>query len=130
MNMIGNGKVWLARFCMCGIIVGGTAISVSGLKEPLQKSLPLEKVANYLHSIIEADRTVYPTHVVNRLQGKGEVSADEHWEQNNALPLPAQFIQRAGRLVAEHNCGIRYRLISLWPICRRNGPATDFEREG
>ena len=32
--------------------------------------------------------------------------------------------------MAESGHGVRFRLISLWPIHRRNGPATEFERKG
>jgi hypothetical protein len=86
-----------------------------------------ERVADYVHAVIEADRTVYTTHVVERMQEKGITLAAEHWEQQNALPLPAQFLNYAGRLAAESGSGIRYGLISLWPI--HNGPATEFERK-
>ncbi len=92
--------------------------------------IPPDVVASYLHSIIKADRTIYSTFIVNRLHEKGILSADEAWEQKNALPLPAQFLQQSGRLVAETGTGIRFRLISLWPIYERNGPVTDFERTG
>lgn len=88
-----------------------------------------EKVADYLYAVLEADRTIYTTHVVNRLQEKNIVAATEHWEQDNALPLPAQFLQHSGRLVAESGRGIRYRLIGLSPIYQRNAPATEFERK-
>ena len=46
-----------------------------------------------------------------------------------ALPLPAQFLQHSGRLVAESGRGIRYRLIGFSPIYQRNAPATEFERK-
>jgi len=92
--------------------------------------VPYETVADYVHSVIEADRTIYTTHVVNRMQDTGIVSAREHWKQKNGLPLPAQFLNYAGRMVAKNSHGVHYRLISLWPIYRRNGPATDFERHG
>jgi len=88
-----------------------------------------EKVASYVHAVLQADRTIYTNQVVNRMQEKGVVSATEHWEQDNALPLPAQFLQHSGRLVAEGGQGIRYRLIGLSPIYQRNAPATDFERK-
>lgn len=91
--------------------------------------IPPDKVADYVHSILEADRTIYTTHVVERMQQKGIVRAAEHWEQDNALPLPAQFLQHSGRVVAEKGRGIRYRLISASPIYQRNAPATDFERK-
>ena len=88
-----------------------------------------EKVADYVHAILQADRTIYTTQIVTRMHDKRIVRATEHWEQDNALPLPAQFLQQSGRLVAESGRGIRYRLISLSPIYQRNAPATDFERK-
>lgn len=88
-----------------------------------------EKVADYIHAVLEADRSIYTTQIVNRMQEKGIVAATEHWEQDNALPLPAQFLQHSGRLVAESGRGIRYRLIGLSPIYQRNAPATEFERK-
>lgn len=87
-----------------------------------------EKVADFVHAVLDADRTIYTNQVVNRMQAKGIVSAAEHWEHENALPLPAQFLQHSGKLVAESGRGIRYRLISLWPIYQRNAPTTDLER--
>jgi hypothetical protein len=101
---------------------------------PLAKEPPIlpgispEKVADYVHAIVQADRTTYTTLVVTRMQDKHIVNATEHWEQDNALPLPAQFLQHSGKIVAESGRGIRYRLISLSPIYQRNAPATDFER--
>ncbi len=92
-------------------------------------SLSPEKVSDYLHSIIEADRNIYTTYVVKRMQEKGIVLAREDWESSNAIPLPAQFLHYSSKLVAESGHGVRFRLISLWPIHRRNGPATEFERK-
>ena len=96
---------------------------------PGADGIPPDKVTDYVHAVLEADRTIYTIHIVNRMQEKGIVSAAEHWEQENALPLPAQFLQHSGRLVAESGNGIRYRLIGQWPIYQRNAPATDFERK-
>ena len=106
---------------------GGLAVSdtVNG-----SKGIPPEMVADYLQAIIEADRKVYTTRVVERMQNQGIVLAAEDWEARHALPLPAQFLMESARLVAERKEGIRYRLISLWPIYRRNAPATSFEKEG
>lgn len=92
--------------------------------------IPPETVADYVHDVIEADRSFYTTHVVERMQVRGIVVASENWEQRGTLPLPAQFLMEAARVVAEKRNGIRYRLISLWPINPRNGPATEFERVG
>ena len=89
-----------------------------------------EKVAEYVHSVIEANRTIYATHVVEKMHEKGIVDAAEHWRQENALLLPAQFLIETGRLVTQKGSGIKYRLTSLWPIYVWNAPTTDFERKG
>jgi hypothetical protein len=106
----------------------GTA-ALSAKDEPKISGIPPEKVAGFVHAVLQANRTIYTTQIVDRMQEKGIVSAEEHWEQENALPLPAQFLQRSGKLVAETGQGIRFRLIGLFPIYQRNAPATDFERK-
>jgi len=93
-------------------------------------SLPIETVADYVHAVIEADRDVYTRHVVDRMQTKGIVVASENWLEKNTLPLPAQFLLESGRFIAKKGIGIRYRLISLWPINKVNAPATEFEQSG
>lgn len=92
--------------------------------------IPPATAADYVHAVIEADRAIYTKHVVDRMQDKGVVAASENWESQNTLPLPAQFLIDSARMVAKKDRGIRYRLVSLWPIYERNGPATDFERAG
>jgi hypothetical protein len=112
--------------------LGGLWIGIpfpSAKESPGLVGIAPEKVADYVHAVLEADRAIYTTQVVNRMQEKGIVVAAEHWEQDNALPLPAQFLQHSGRLVAESGRGIRYRLIGLSPIYQRNAPATEFERK-
>lgn len=112
------------------LVIGGIGAALLLAKEsPGTPGIPPEKVDDYVHAVLEADRTIYTTHIVNRMQEKGIVAAAEHWEQDNALPLPAQFLQHSGRLVAEKGRGVRYRLIGLTPIYQRNAPATEFERK-
>lgn len=98
--------------------------------ESTSVSLPVETVADYIHAVIEADRDFYTRHVVERMQTKGVVVASENWEEKNTLPLPAQFLMESGRLVAKKGLGVQYRLISLWPINKRNAASTDFEKTG
>ncbi len=122
---------WLSLFVLIVLLpCVFSTVTVHAKDQKHIPGIPADVVASYLHSIIKADRTIYSTFIVNRLQEKGIVRADEAWEQKNALPLPAQFLQKSGRLVAETGRGIRFRLISLWPIYERNGPVTDFERTG
>ena len=120
------------RITTVAFLLGGfwNASALHAAKEqPAAVGISPEKVADYIHAILEADRTFYTSHIVNRLQEKGVVASTEHWEQDNALPLPAQFLQHTGRLVAESGRGIRYRLIGFSPIYQRNAPATEFERK-
>lgn len=89
-----------------------------------------EIVADYLHSIIEADRTLYALHVVERIQETGTVIASEGWKHRNALPLPAQMLMMVGQRVKKKGIGLKYRLISLWPIYEKNGARSKDEIEG
>lgn len=113
-------------FLLAGIC--GVASLPFAKENPPTAGIAPEKVADYVHAVLEADRTIYTTQIVDRMQEKGIVSATEHWEQDKTLPLPAQFLQHSGRLAAESGRGIRYRLIGFSPIYQRNAPATEFER--
>ena len=106
--------------------LGPHALSAKG--QSGSPGIPPEKAAAYIYAVIKADRTLYTTDIVNQLQAKGVTPASEHWEQENALMLPAQFLQHSGKLATENGSGMRYRLIGLWPIYRRNAPASDLER--
>lgn len=92
--------------------------------------LPPEVVSDYIHSILDSDRYIYSKYIVDRLQSKNILHASEAWENENALPLPAQFLLIASRLIKQKNLGLDFRLISLWPINPQNGPANEFERVG
>ena len=127
-NTNGSSRLWFAFLSILGIILALNQNSQAAEKIILPDLSP-EKVADYMHSIIEADRKIYTTYVVKRMQEQGIVLAKEDWESKNAIPLPAQFLHLSSKLVAESGVGIRFRLISLWPIHRRNGPATEFERK-
>ena len=94
------------------------------------KCIPAATVAGYLHSVIQADRTFYTTEIVERMQMRGIVVASENWREMAKLPLPAQFLMEAGRLISQEGSGLRFRLISNWPINRTNSPATEFEQKG
>lgn len=87
-------------------------------------------VADYIHAVIQADRTLYTTHVVERMQDSGIVMATEGWKKRSGLPLPAQMLQLSGLKAEQDVPGLKYRLASLWPIYERNGPTTEFERKG
>lgn len=122
------GTVFVLLIMLGGVGSWGVRALLQGADQPA--TIPPEKVADYLHAVIEANRTAYATNVVDKMQEKGIVEAAEHWRQENALPLPAQFLIETGRLVAESGVGIKYRLASLWPIYVWNNAQSDFERKG
>jgi hypothetical protein len=127
--MIRPSLVWGTASIMIAVL-GYWSLSSAAKDRTAKTGIPPEIVADYVHAIIEADRTLYTTDVVERMQQKGIVVASENWEQHNTLPLPAQFLAKAARLAAEKSPGVHYRLLSFWPIRERNRPASAFERTG
>ena len=113
-----------------GLGVTGLVGPSSAATEGTSDSLPVEVVADYVHAVIEADREVYTRHVVERMQTKGVVVASENWEEKHTLLLPAQFLMESGRVMAKKDIGIQYRLISLWPINKRNVASSEVEKIG
>lgn len=115
-----------------GMMVVAVLAQLSVTAESKQTNTPIgippETVAAYVHAVIQADRATYTTQIVERMQMRGVVVASENWEQRGTLPLPVQFLNESARLVAENQKGVSFRLISLWPINQRNGPANDVER--
>jgi hypothetical protein len=124
------------RGFMSGLAVGAISTcllgqwvpsAVSKETEPV-KGISPERVAEYIHSVVQADRHFYTTEIVERMQTRGVVFTSEDWKETGDLPLPAQFVQETGRLVAKQPNGIRFRLISNWAVNKKNSPTTEFER--
>jgi len=73
---------------LCAIMLAGVAVDVAQAGE--KAGIPPEVVAEYIHAIIQADRIIYSTHVVERLQDLKVTVAAEEWKASGTLPLPAQ----------------------------------------
>lgn len=123
-----SGKLVWGAFTLALVGVSSIMPRVAETSGP-SASIALDTVADYVHAVIQADREIYTKNVVERMQAKGIVVASENWQEKNTLPLPAQFLMDSAHLVARKS-SIRYRLLSLWPINKRNGPTTEFERAG
>ncbi len=121
--IVGICCVWVVAM---GVVSQGWAAS----EEKPGMSFSPETVADYIHAVIAADRALYTTHVVERMQQHRIVISAEAWKQRKALPLPAQMLLMSGRIVEMGGTGLRYRLASLWPIYEENGPSTVFEETG
>ena len=104
------------------LMAGATAIS---------KGLEHKDVADMLHAVMASDRTVYTKLVVNRLTLKDKViKASEHFEDDKALPLPAQMFRFGAEAARDKTDKFSYSLLSLWPINKQNGARTDLEKQG
>ncbi len=95
------------------------------------KDMSFKEVADALHAVMEADRTVYTRLIVNRLQNEEKViKASEHWKDEKALVLPAQMFRFGAEMVAEKKANFTYSLLSLWPINKQNAAKTAVEKDG
>ena len=88
-------------------------------------------MADALHAVMSADRTVYTRMIVNRLAVKEKViKASEHFEDEKALVLPAQMFRFGAEMVAETTDKFSYSLLSLWPVNKQNNAKTEVEKTG
>ena len=125
----------LNRFAPLALIVAGATAATTAYAgwfgKDEAKGIPLQQVADMLHAVMEADRAVYTTRVVNRLQNEDKVIiADEHFVDKKALPLPAQMFRFGAERTAEKEKSFSYSLLSLWPINKQNGARTAVEKDG
>ena len=96
-----------------------------GMKRSPGHGLPIRVVADYLHAVLQADRTFYTQHVVERMEAMLIVNATENWRDDRTLPLPAQFFKESSRGLQVSGKPFRYRLVSLWPINQENAPESE-----
>ncbi len=90
-----------------------------------------QTMADALHAVMAADRTVYTRVIVNRLSVQEKViKASEHFEDEKALALPAQMFRFGAEMVAESGAPFSYSLQSLWPVNKQNAPKTEAEQTG
>jgi hypothetical protein len=96
-----------------------------------QTGVTPQQMADAVHTVLEADRTVYTQKIVNRLtQEEKVIKASEHWKEDKALLLPAQMFRAGSEEVQKRGGGFSYALLSKWPINAQNKAKTDLEKEG
>ena len=79
---------------------------------------------------IQADREYYATTIVPRLTAmQARITADYH-HTPNAFPLPATFIREVTEMIANSPASYRVKLISPWPINKKNGVQDAFQEDG
>lgn len=98
---------------------------------PAAAGISPQTFADGLHAVMKADRTIYTKKVVSRLANKEEViKASEHWEDDKALPLPAQMFRMGAEMASKADAGFTYSLLSEWPVNKQNKPKTEVEKAG
>lgn len=124
--MIKFRKSFLACLIAAGAIIGTGAVATVSAK-----GVEYKDVADMLIAVMVADRTTYTKKVVQRLAAKEKViKASEHFDDDKALPLPAQMFRFGAELASEKTDKFSYSLLSLWPINKQNAPRTDIEKAG
>jgi hypothetical protein len=114
------------------LVMGALCLSAAGCgKAKAEREITPRKMADALHALLEADRSVYAREVVQRLQDQeGVIRASEHYRDDKALPLPAQMFRMGAEAVRRSQPGFTYALLSPWPINKQNAPRTEAEKTG
>ena len=108
-----------------------SSISMLGCSSADNSGVTPQRMADAMYAVMEADRAVYAEQVVHRLQNKEEViKAKERWEDEKALPLPAQMFRMGAERVRENEEDFSYALLSQWPVNKQNKPKTQAEKDG
>lgn len=93
------------------------------------RSLSPEVVADYIHAVIESHRAFYTAHVVSPLEEVGAARAGSEWHNDKKIiPLPVQVLNETSQMFSTQSTGLRYQLISLWPINRKNSPRDQIDK--
>lgn len=121
----------LTKTLMVSALAAGTVLAGGAVANVTAKGVEYKDVADMLIAVMVADRTVYTKKVVQRLAAKEKViKASEHFDDDSALPLPAQMFRFGAEHVADKTDKFSYSLQSLWPINKQNAPRTDVEKAG
>ncbi len=100
-------------------------------KSPPEVTFKPQEMADALHAVIAADREVYSRHILQRLGAEEKLlKVSEHWQEDKALPVPAQVLRLGSEAVQRQGAEFHYVLRSLWPIDPRNAPETPTEKKG
>jgi hypothetical protein len=114
----------------------GMAATAANSAEVTDATVSVKAMADALHLVMDSDRTVYTQKIVNRLVKKDKViKASEHFEDDQALALPAQMFRFGSEMAAKRaetmdDVNFSYTLQSLWPINKQNAPKTEAEKAG
>ena len=144
LNILSSPPALAASLACLALLASGCRPAPETTTQPPGETINPERAADMLHAVMEADREMYTTHVINRLVNDQHVrlaGADggapeplqpsERWKSElGTLPLPAQMFRMGAEKVEEHDSGFHYALLSEWPINKQNKAKTDAEKTG
>lgn len=87
-----------------------------------------EIMTDYIYRIIKSERAVYGKYVVQRLTQEKVIEASENWQQDRALPLPAQMFIMSSEMSSQDG-SFSYGAISPWSLNEAHIPKTEFEQK-
>lgn len=90
----------------------------------------LTEQARNLASQIMADRQYYASAIVPRITAFGGTLGEDYATVHGRFPLPATFVREASEASVQLHNGYTARLISPWPINRKQGLIDEFQRAG
>ena len=94
-------RCWNLSTCLLGQWV----FSAASKETDPPKGISPEIVADYMHSVVQAERTFYTTEVVERMQTRGIVSASENWKETEISLYPPNFYSKRGGLWLNNQMG-------------------------
>jgi len=125
LTMNGKTTALIGGLALLCLIVGGMV----GSRMKVDNNISARTVADYLHAVIEADRTFYTQHIVERMEDMLIVPVSEKWREEQGLPLPVQFLRESSESLRALDAPFRYRLVSLWPLNSQNAPVSPEEKD-
>jgi hypothetical protein len=118
---------WTTSLCVISMIVL-SCIPVRAYAADAQGLSP-ETVADYIHAVVQSHRAFYTAHVAQLLEEQGIANAGSEWStQKKTIPLPVQVVNETSQMFSTKFTGLRYQLISLWPINRKNSPRDPIDK--
>ncbi len=116
---------------LAAVALAALVTSQSAEKTHKLTSISPRKMADSLHAVIAADRSVYSQEVVQRLvHEEKRLPVAEDWREQKCLPVHAQLLRLAAVRIQQKGAEFSYTLRSLWPINPNQGPQTEIERLG
>lgn len=123
-----SSKKWLAGgagVTLCAVLAWGTDV-VGGQSAG---SVPIETVADYIHGVLQSDRTFYTVQVVRADGAERRDGVVGAMTRGKNTAASGAILPGVVELGGSDGSQVRYRLVGLNPINTLNGPANEFERK-